>query len=140
MVIDHIGIAVKSIQGGIEHWERVFGYNQMTEVVLNTRQKVNVVFMQKAGSMTVKLIEPSDEKSPIYEFAQKGGGLHHICFKCDNMSAEIENMKRLGLRVVAPPQPGEAFDNENISFIYAKQGLNIELIDTDKKAKKLKTD
>lgn len=135
MVIDHIGIAVKSIESGIEHWERVFGYSQMTEIVLNTRQKVRVVFMQKEGSLLVKLIEPSDEKSPVYDFAQKGGGLHHLCFKCDNMAEEIEIMKSKGLRVIAPSQPGEAFDNENIAFIFAKQGLNIELIDTEKKAK-----
>jgi methylmalonyl-CoA/ethylmalonyl-CoA epimerase len=137
MIIDHIGIAVRSIDKGIEHWKGVFGYEQITEVVVNSRQKVKVVFLAKKDSLTVKLIEPVDETSPIFEFAKKGGGLHHLCFKCDDMEHELERLKKKGLRVLAAPQPGEAFENEDIAFVYAKQGLNIELIDTDKKAKRL---
>ncbi len=135
MIIDHIGIAVKSIEKGIEHWKKIFGYGQMTEVVVNTRQNVKVVFLKKENSLTVKLIEPLDETSPIYTFSQKGGGLHHICFKCDNIDNELKNFKDMGLRIITQPQPGEAFDNERIAFVFAQQGLNIELIDTDKKAK-----
>ena len=137
MIIDHIGIAVKSIDEGIERWKEVFGYEQITEVVVNSRQKVKVVFLAKKDSLTVKLIEPVDETSPIFEFAKKGGGLHHLCFKCGDMEHELEQLKKKGLRVLAAPQPGEAYENENIAFVYAKQGLNIELIDTDKKDKRL---
>lgn len=137
MIIDHIGIVVESIKKGIAHWEKVFGYRQMTEIVNNSRQKVNVTFLKKEGSLTIKLIEPVGETSPIYRFAKQGGGLHHICFKCGNLDSEIKRLKEMGLHILASPQPGEAFDNENIAFIYAKQGLNIELIDTDKKAKEI---
>jgi len=137
MIVDHIGIVVKSIEKGIEHWINVFGYEQMTEVVTNTRQKVKVVFMQKENSTLIKLVEPIDESSPAYNMARKGGGLHHIGFKCDNITDEIINLKKQGLRVIAEPQPGEAFDNNLIAFLFAKHGLNIELIDTDVKAKRL---
>ena len=37
MIIDHIGIVVKSIEEGIKHWETYFGYHRATEVVTNTR-------------------------------------------------------------------------------------------------------
>jgi methylmalonyl-CoA/ethylmalonyl-CoA epimerase len=137
MIIDHIGIAVRSLVEGIEHWEKVFEYEQLTEVVINTRQKVKVVFLAKKNSLTIKLIEPVDETSPLFEFAKKGGGLHHLCFKCDKMEYTLKQLNTMGLRILVAPQPGEAFENENIAFIYAKQGLNIELIDTDKKAKRL---
>jgi methylmalonyl-CoA/ethylmalonyl-CoA epimerase len=137
LIIDHIGIAVRSITEGIEYWKKVFEYEQLTEIVINTRQKVKVVFLTKKESLTVKLIEPIDETSPVYEFAKKGGGLHHLCFRCDNMEYELRRLNAMSLRILAGPQPGEAFENENIVFVYAKQGLNIELIDTDKKAKRL---
>ncbi len=137
MVIDHIGIVVKSLEAGIAHWEKVFGYRRMTDPVLNTRQKVRVVFLCKAGSLQVKLIEPADETSVIYALAQRGGGLHHICFKCDDMTDELVRLKSNGLRLLAGPQPGEAFDNDDIAFLFAKQGLNIELIDTDKRASRI---
>lgn len=135
MVIDHIGIVVKSIEAGIKHWEDVFGYTKMTDIVINSRQKVKIVFLCKESSMLIKLIEPVDKSSPVYKFSMKGGGLHHLCFKCDNMSDELQRLTNAGLRIITAPEPGEAFDNEDIAFLFAKQGLNIELIETDKKAR-----
>jgi methylmalonyl-CoA/ethylmalonyl-CoA epimerase len=134
VVIDHIGIAVRSLEEAIEHWKSVFGYEQLTDIIENTRQKVRVAFLAKKGSLTVKLIEPTGAASPVYAFAQRGGGLHHLCFKCEELEGEIAKLSSLGLRVLVKPQPGEAFDNEEIAFIFDKQGLNIELIATDKKA------
>lgn len=137
MIIDHLGIVVKSIDEGIKYWEEVFGYNQITEVVINTRQKVKVVFLKKENSLLVKLIEPTDETSSVYRVARKGGGLHHLGFKCKDINEEIKRLKNLGLRVITSPQPGEAFENNQIAFLLGKQALNIELIDTDKKARKI---
>ena len=137
MIIDHIGIVVKSLEKGIKDWQTIFGYQQMTEMVVNTRQKVKVVFMSKDNSLPVKLLEPTDESSPVFALARKGGGLHHLCFKCDDMGTELIRFKEQKLRVLADPQPGEAFENENIAFLYAKQGLSVELIDTDKRAKRI---
>jgi methylmalonyl-CoA/ethylmalonyl-CoA epimerase len=134
MVIDHIGIAVKSLEEGIAHWKTVFGYEQLTKIIVNTRQKVRVVFLSKKDSLQVKLIEPIDTTSPVYAFAQRGGGLHHLCFRCAKLGEEISRLSALGLRVLVEPQPGEAFENEDIAFLFAKQGLNIELVDTDKRA------
>lgn len=105
----------------------------------NTRQKVKVVFLSKPESIDIKLIEPVDETSPVFAFTQKGGGLHHICYKCENMASELPRLRQAGLRIVTPPQPGEAFENEDIAFLYAK-GLNIELIDTEKRARLLITE
>jgi len=137
MIIDHIGIVVRSIEKGIEQWEKHFGYQQMTEIVENTRQKVNVVFMSKKNSLTINLIAPTDKSSPVFEVARKGAGLHHLCFKCDDMNTEIERLSSEKLRLLTPPEPGEAFENENIAFFSGKQGLNIELIDTDKRANRI---
>jgi len=137
MVIDHLGIVVKSIGEGIKHWEKVFEYRQLTDIVTNSTQKVKVVFLSKENSLTIKLVEPIDETSPVHNLAQKGGGLHHICFRCEDINQELRRLSKMGSRILAAPQPGEAFENEKIAFIYTKHGLNIELIDTSKKAKRL---
>ncbi len=134
MIIDHIGIVVKSLEDGIKQWKEVFGYSQLTVPTLNTRQKVNIVFMTKEDSLTIKLIEPSGENSPILSFAQKGGGLHHLCFRVGEIKREISLLKEQGLFLVSPPQSGEAFGNHNIAFLLGKNNLNIELIDTDTKS------
>ena len=137
MIIDHIGIVVKEIQEGIAYWQTTFGYEQATEVVENSRQKVLVVFMQKDASTMVKLIQAVDESSPIYAFARRGGGLHHLCFKVENMEAGTKQLKENGCHLIVPAQPGEAFGNHDIAFLLSKMHLNIELIDTDHKAEKI---
>jgi methylmalonyl-CoA/ethylmalonyl-CoA epimerase len=133
MTIDHIGIVVRSLEEGIEQWETVFGYRRNTPIVLNTRQKVRVVFMVKKNSLTIKLIEASDPSSPVSSMGRKGGGLHHLCFRCNNMSAEMPGLKEKGVVFIVPPQPGEAFKNHDIAFFLAKNNLNVELIDTQEK-------
>jgi methylmalonyl-CoA/ethylmalonyl-CoA epimerase len=137
MILDHVGIAVRSLEQSIMHWATVFGYEQATEIVVNTRQKVRVVFLARSGSLQVKLIEPTDPTSPIHAFAQRGGGLHHLCFRCESLDAEVARLAALGLRVISAPQPGEAFENEMIAFVYAGEGLNLELIETERRARRL---
>lgn len=134
MNIDHICFAVKNLQEGIEYWDRVFGYKQLTEIVINSRQKVKVTFLKKENSITIKLIEPVEGNQSLTNFVNKGGGFHHLCFKCDDVNENLKDLKEKGLLTLVPPQKGEAFNNHDIAFLLAKYGINIELIDTDEKA------
>ena len=134
MIIDHICFAVKNLEEGISYWKDVFGYIQMTEIVTNTRQKVKVVFMSKKDSILIKLIEPVENNQSLINFVNRGGGFHHICFKCSDIDSEITELTTKGLIKLVPPQPGEAFNNHNIAFMLGRFNLNIELIDTDEKA------
>lgn len=134
MFVDHIGILVRSIEKASDHWTTVFGYKQVTKIIVNTRQQVKVVFLEKENSITIKLVQPVDHSSPAMAGLKKGGGLHHLCFRCDDMEAELLKMSENGMRLLVKPEPGEAFENENIAFVYAGNGLNVELIDTDKRA------
>jgi len=137
MKIDHICFAVKNIQEGIAYWERVFGYKQMTSVIINTIQQVKVSFLNKDDSIMVKLIEPLETNQSLVNFVNRGGGFHHLCFKCEDINEKMNELKKEGLLSLVPPQPGEAFNNHNIAFLLAKYGLNVELIDTDEKAGRL---
>ena len=130
MVIDHLGVVVRSLEQGIRQWEELFGYSRNSDIVTNTRQKVRVVFLAKRDSLTVKLLEPVDDSSPVALFARKGGGLHHICFRCHDLKVELPILKEKGARILVPPQPGEAFRSHDIAFLFADNNLNIELIDT----------
>ena len=128
MNIDHICFAVKNLPEGIAYWDRVFGYKQMTEIVVNSRQKVKVTFLKKENSITIKLIEPVEGNQSLTNFVNKGGGFHHLCFKCDDVNVGLKDLRDKGLLTL------EAFNNHDIAFLLAKYGINIELIDTDEKA------
>jgi methylmalonyl-CoA/ethylmalonyl-CoA epimerase len=134
MNIDHICFAVSNLQEGISYWNDVFGYSQMTEVVENSRQKVKVVFLSKENSILIKLIEPLATNQSLLNFVSRGGGFHHVCFKCKDLDEQIDDLKGKGLLMLSKPAPGEAFNNNRIAFMLAKYGMNVELIDTDEKA------
>ena len=133
MVIDHVGIVVRSLEPAIRQWEDFFGYARSSDIVTNSRQKVRVVFLSKKGSLTVKLLEASEPASPVSLYARRGGGLHHLCFRCGDLSLEIPVLERKGARFNVPPEPGEAFRNHDIAFFSIENNLNIELIDTAEK-------
>lgn len=133
MQIDHVCVAVRSIDKAMPRLCELLGFRQRTGKVTNTRQRVNVVFLRREGSIDVKLIEPSDEESPLWQFLKRGEGLHHLCFRVDDVRAGLAALERKGLRVLAAPEPGEAFDDALIAFGYAGSGLNVELIDTDRR-------
>jgi methylmalonyl-CoA/ethylmalonyl-CoA epimerase len=134
MIIDHICYAIKDLNEGISYWHETFGYNQMTEIIENKIHKVKVVFLHKEGSIMIKLIEPITGNDSLKNFTSHGGGFHHLCFRCENLGRAIEELSAKGLRLISPPAPGEAFENNDIAFMLAKYGMNIELIDTEKKS------
>jgi methylmalonyl-CoA/ethylmalonyl-CoA epimerase len=131
MQIDHVAIAVRSVETAADRLGTLLGYARDTAVVTNTRQRVRVLFLRKKGSLGIKLIEPSEPESPLWDFVRKGGGLHHLCFKVADVKAACDDLTGKGARVLAPPAPGEAFDDNLIAFCYLGLGLNVELVDTD---------
>ena len=131
--LDHVAVAVRSVDAAADRLCKLLGYTPRTEKVTNTRQQVNVLFLCKPGSLDIKLIEPSTEESPLWKFVKTGGGLHHLCFRVPDVQSACEEMAANGVRVIAPPQPGEAFDDQLIAFLYLGLGLNVEVIDTDER-------
>lgn len=130
--LDHVCLAVRVLGPARVMLERTLGYTPRTEPVENTRQLVRVQFMSKAGSIDIKLIEPSSPQSPLVDFIRRsGGGLHHLAFKTQSVAAGALDLERKGARIIAPPEPGEAFDGAEIAFAFLGAGLNVELIDTD---------
>ena len=134
MVIDHISFAVRNLEDGISYWCQAFGYRQMTGIVVNSLQRVKVVFLSKEGSIMIKLIEPAEGNESLQNFVNRGGGFHHICFRCNDIATGMADLKAKGLLTLVPPQSGEAFNNHEIAFLLGRYGMNIELIDTDEKA------
>ena len=139
MNLDHVCIAVRRIDDARERLCRMLGYSPRTDKVTNTRQMVVVQFLKKPGSIDLKLIEPCDPRSPITDFVKKGGGLHHLCFRAQNGHSAIHELCESGARLITEQQPGEAFDDNPIAFLYLGFGLNIEIIDTYKRRAQIAT-
>ncbi len=138
MNLNHICLAVRSVDKAADRICKLFGYSIETKKVHNKQQDVIVLFLSKKGSLDIKLIEPGSNHSNLITFLKKGEGLHHLCFKADDVNDTVDELEKKGARILAPPKPGEAFDDELISFLYAGNGLNVEIIDTNKRRDRLK--
>jgi methylmalonyl-CoA/ethylmalonyl-CoA epimerase len=133
MNLDHVAIAVQDLEAAAYRLCSLLGYSRRTMPVTNSRQQVRVLFLRKSGSPDIKLIEPAGETSPLWPFVRRGGGLHHLCFKTPDVGGACDDLVARGARLLAAPQPGEAFDDELIAFLYLGLGLNVEVIDTDRR-------
>ena len=130
-VLDHVCLAVRRIAPAGGLIQRILGYDPRTSVVANSRQMVNVQFYSKVGSIDIKLIEPTSPKSPLNDFLRRRGpGLHHLGFLAPSVVSANRELRNAGIKVLAGPEPGEAFDDESILFAYLNCGLNLEIIDT----------
>jgi len=92
MKIHHIGYVVKSI----EKYKKNLIIDEVVKEIYDETQKAYLVLI-KAQNIFIELIEPTDEASFTYNFLQKGGGYHHLCFQISKKEAEqfIQNKKMI---------------------------------------------
>ncbi len=126
IALDHVGIQVRELASAIELFGQLFGYAQATDPVVNTRHQVEVVFLEKPGSMPLKLFQAVDGER------NEPPRIHHLAFRVSDLDAALRHFVSRGARVLHAPAPGEAFDDEPIAFLHVG-GFNIELISTDKR-------
>tara|TARA_Y100000588_G_C14026476_1_gene826681 strand:- start:210 stop:632 length:423 start_codon:yes stop_codon:yes gene_type:complete len=137
MNIDHIGFVVNNIEESIENFRDMFQFDNISDVFIDTLQKVKVVFLESENGVRIELIEPLSDDSPVKNFLDKGGGLNHIAFQVDKIHESLEKInKNKKSRLVCPPVPGAGHDNNLIAFIHINsdcpRGHIIELVETKK--------
>ncbi len=98
LTIDHLGIAVKSLQQS-KAFYRKLGLNVMAEETV-AQEKVKVA-MVPLGESRIELLEPTSDDSPIAKFlAKRGEGLHHVSLSVDNLQATVDELKKSGVRLI----------------------------------------
>lgn len=125
--IDHIGIAVESIEKWIGFYRDVLGldYTGSEEI---PEQKVRVAFLT-IGDSKIELLEPTSQDSPIAKFLEKrGGGIHHIALQVADIDAAIARHHEAGAKLI-DSKPRIGAHNMKIAFIHPKTagGVLIEL-------------
>ena len=105
MVIDHLGIAVKSLDDALRFYADQLGMPVLGRETV-PHEKVNLA-MLPAGGPRIELLEPSEPGSPIGSFLEKrGGGLHHIALRVPDLAAAVERLHAAGARLLNEPRRG----------------------------------
>ncbi len=125
--IEHIGIAVKNIEGANKLFAALLGTpHYKTESVES--ENVSTSFY-KVGDSKIELLEASDPNSAIAKFIEKRGeGIHHIAFEVDDLLAEMKRLKEQGF-VFTRDEPFRGADNKLVCFLHPKStnGVLVEL-------------
>ena len=129
MKIDHIGIAVRSLDDALKMYRDVIGltvsgYDDVAE------QGVRVA-MLSAGDSRIELLEPLGDHSPIEKFmAKRGEGIHHIAIAVDNIEEALGRFKAAGLRLI-DETPRQGAHGTRIAFVHpsANHGVLLELVE-----------
>jgi methylmalonyl-CoA epimerase len=103
--IDHLGIAVRSLDAALQFYEQQLGFAVGSRETVE-QEKVKVA-MLPAGASRIELLEATEPDSVIARFIEKRGeGLHHVAIKVPDLAATVERLKTQGAWLLNDPRPG----------------------------------
>ena len=125
--IDHLGIAVNSIDEGKTFWQDTLGLElEGTETV--EAQKVTTAFLP-VGESEVELLESTAPDGPIAKYIEKRGeGIQHIAFRVENIEEALAELKEKGVKLI-DEKPRNGAGGARIAFLHPKatKGVLVEL-------------
>lgn len=135
MKLDHIGMAVNSVEDSKKFFEKLLSckFSEIKEVDF---EKVRVSFSEDSHNK-IELVEATSENSPRFSFMphpitsfieKNGEGIQHMCFEVDDISVEIERLKDLGVKAI-DKEPHIGGEGCKVTFLNPKntKGILIEL-------------
>lgn len=126
--IDHVGIAVEDLDAALATYNEQFEMRiQHREVV--EAQGVEAVLLE-IGDAHIELLAPLGPETPVGKFLEsRGPGMHHVAYRVEDVDAELERVKSLGIRVI-DETPRTGILNSRIAFIHpeATGGVLTELV------------
>ncbi len=121
--IEHIGIAVNSLDESIPYYENILGLEcYAIEEVKD--QKVKTAFF-KIGDTKIELLESTDPEGPIGKFIEKRGqGIHHLAFAVNDIEDSLKEAEEKGIRLI-DKQPRRGAEGLDIGFLHPKSTFGV---------------
>ena len=127
ITIQHLGVAVESIEGALAFWRDALGL-ELKGVETVDDQGVRVA-MLPIGESRIELLEASGEDTPVGKFlAKRGPGIHHLCVEVDDINAKLGELKARGARLI-DERPRIGAGGALVAFVHPSStgGVLIEL-------------
>lgn len=127
--INHIGIAVNSIEDTVKLFTDVLGLKLKTIIIVED-QKVRTAIIP-VGESKIELIESTDPEGPIAKYVQKRGeGIHHLALEVGNIQEALKILEKKGIPLI-DKKPRMGVEDTNIAFLHPKgTKVLIELVET----------
>ncbi|MDO9634786.1 MAG: methylmalonyl-CoA epimerase [Paludibacter sp.] len=121
--IEHVGIAVKSLDLAIPFYEEILGLKcyAIEEVA---EQKVKTAFF-KVGQTKIELLESTDPEGPVGKFIEKKGeGVHHLAFAAEGLQESLDFMAEKGVMLI-DKSPRNGAEGLKIAFLHPKSTFGV---------------
>ena len=121
--IEHLGIAVKSLEAAIPFYEEILGLKcyAVEEVA---EQKVKTAFFQ-VGQTKIELLESTDPEGPVGKFIEKKGeGIHHLAFAAEGLQENLDILAEKGVTLI-DKTPRKGAEGLNIAFLHPKSTFGV---------------
>ena len=130
--INHIGIAVNSIDESLKLYTEVLGL-KLKDIEVIEEQKVRTAIIPVGESM-VELLESTDPEGAIGKFIEKRGeGLHHIAFEVEDVNAALNMLKQKDVPLI-DKEPRRGVEESSIAFLHPKTTrVLMEVVESKKK-------
>lgn len=121
--IDHLGIAVRSIDEARKFYEDVLGL-QCERIEVVESQKVKTAFFP-VGDIHIELLEPTSDDSPIARFIEKKGeGIHHVAYESDDIDGQLRRAADNGARLIHET-PFDGAGGKKVAFLHPKSSFGV---------------
>ena len=121
--IEHIGIAVKTLEEAIPYYRNLLG-TACYAIEEVKDQKVRTAFFQ-VGETKIELLESTDPEGPVGKFIEKKGeGIHHIAFAVKGLEGALEDAKDNGIRLI-DEKPRKGAEGLHIAFLHPKSTFGV---------------
>ena len=129
--LHHLGFVVADIAVGMKGFVHSLAASWDGRVFEDPIQRVKVAFLTiRPGEPLIELVEPTTESSPVRRFlAERGGGLHHVCYEVDDLDDQMAEMKARRCMMIRRPRPAIAFDSRRIAWMLTAEKLLVELLE-----------
>lgn len=125
--LNHVGVAVKSVDKAIEFFKENFQAELVSKKVVEEQKQVSAIVSM--GEAQLELMEPTDEDAVVAKFLEsRGEGVHHISLAVDDLAELINNLEEKGVRILGKQLEGPG---SKIAFIHPKNtfGILVEVVE-----------
>ena len=122
-MIEHIGIAVANLEEAIPRYEKMMGNRVYKREIVESEGVETACLL--CGPNKIELLESRNPEGVIARFlAKRGEGLHHVAYAVDDIRAEMDRLRQLGITLLGEePRPGA--DNKWVCFIHPRDASGV---------------
>ena len=127
--VDHLGVAVKSLDEAVRLYRDVLGF-RLEGIHVLAERKVKVAFFSSGGETRIELLEPLGIDSPVAKFLEsRGEGIHHIAVKIKNIEEALKTLRDRDV-ILVDEKPRVSVEGK-IAFVHPKstKGVLLELVE-----------